>query len=214
MFSELFHLLSGLQFSVCALATLGSYGVILSGCGEDSATPFVSASWRIRCPEDTFGCALDGDDREIEAFDGELGSTVRCSVTELASVDERSLEFFVSADDGDYALALSDARTGKTGGAVTNQSCSVSVVEGPNRYTGSCTGSEPIGVERPCRVDGISFDPSNADGPTVRVSILCRQMPNSASSSEQLLRDMTASGDASEAADTAVDVRLVNCLGP
>lgn len=190
---------------------LGFFG--LTGCGGDGGALFADIQYATDC-QATGGCVAARRDvcgiDQGDACDG-VGGTPRltCSVVEASDESTRMLSF--SATQGsDFSLQITQAVFGFAGGAAGGASCTVTVVDGANTFTGAC-GSAPPSDVQPCRLDGVMFADDMDGIPTITGDLFCEGLPQRGNPS--LTIEVHRSGFTADDAAAPARFRFQNCDG-
>ncbi|HJL20010.1 MAG TPA: hypothetical protein RMH99_30375 [Sandaracinaceae bacterium LLY-WYZ-13_1] len=184
----------------------------VAGCGDpDAGKLFVDIQYATRCDE-TLGCGgteerdICGINQGDPCIEGTPEVLASCSVSESES--NRTVSF--SAQQGaDFSIAVSGAIFPFAGGSASGGSCTVTVVDGPNTYSGACGSSEPSEAQ-PCQISSVMFY-DDMGNPTVEGSILCKNLSNRANPDLQI--EVSTLGSGPDAANTPAGFRLANCTG-
>lgn len=194
-----------LTSSFVVLLALGTAGAT-AGCNQNTARPvFAQADWQVRCDSEMGMCAVPLA-RSVTGENAMSGNTVSCTVSE--SADARTVNFRAgNAVAGTaFRIEVSGARVPRSGGFAGGSTCSITVVEGANRYTGRCGSSLPTN-DQPCQVQ-VNFGFDETSGyTTADVEVLCDHLPNE-STAEQL-RSLSSPISATMPAD----LRFFGCVG-
>ena len=154
-------------------------------------------------------CPGAGEEVDVFGFDGgEEGVRASCDISETGA--QRIVSFRLG-NGLDPSLAVNGIVTGIEGGPVVGDACSLTVIDDGNTYggveLGRC-GANPPSEAAPCQLGPIMFDRNGEDGPEMRTTILCRELPSPANPTI-LRRDVTRPRDGL----TPASIRLINCDG-
>ena len=182
------------------LVPLVGASLLAPGCvTNDSRPPFTIADWQVRCDTVMGMCSVPLR-RSVTGENGEAGNSVSCNVTEDTA--NRTVNASVGGvgpvDGMTFELSISNARVPRGGGFVGGGTCSITVVDGVNRYRGAC-GSAPPSTDTPCQVEiEFDFDEMSQSNRTT-LHVLCDHLPNEVTSEQ--LRSFTSHLTAAEPAD-------------
>jgi hypothetical protein len=191
-----------------ALAPLAGASLLVPGCvTNDNRPPFAIADWRVRC-DSVMGMCAEPLARQVTGENGESGNSISCNVTEDET--SRTVNAMIGGtgpvDRMPFEVSITNARVPRAGGFVGGGACSVTVIEGVNRYRGACGSAAPT-TDQPCQVEiEFSFDTMSQSNLTT-FHIFCDHLPNEATSEQ--LRSFTSHLSAVEPAD----IELYNCRG-
>jgi hypothetical protein len=179
--------------SVLPLALLSV--LALPGCpNNDPPGVYSIADWRLGCDSVMTGCtpALA---RAVTGFNGEMGNTVSCSVTERGADRVVSFRTGSLTEGVAYSISLTSATVPRAGGL--SRDGQITVVEGANTYRGLAGSATPTALQ-PCQLR-VMFGTDAATGSTLlEAELLCDHLPNNTDPSS--LRGISAGAGSSEPA--------------
>jgi hypothetical protein len=184
----------------------------IAGCGDPNAGAlFADIQYATRC-EETRHCGGPVD-RDICGFnqsdpcdEDAPEAQVSCNVQQEET--GRTLSFSATQGSG-FSIRVDQAVFLGNSSVASGPSCRVTVVEGANRYVGTCGGATPS-ESQPCQITDVRFE-DDMGNPTVQGRIFCQHLPSQASPT--LKAEVTAMGDGPTPASTPGRFRLANCSG-
>lgn len=190
---------------------LGLFGV--TGCGVEGGSLFADIQYATDC-QDTGGCTAARRDvcgiDQGDACEGVPGvASLTCSVVEASDGSTRLLN--LSATQGsDFSLRIGQALFDIGGGAARGASCTVTVVDGANTFTGACGSAAPNDTQ-PCQLDNVVFEEDVEGIPTITGHLFCIGLQHS--SNPSLSIEFHQTGFAAADAIAPGTFRIQNCDG-
>lgn len=157
-----------------ARARVWGVSALLVGCGGTVSTTdaggsrtdtgpasmaHVTASWRVRC--DTLMDCSENPARTLDVDHGEGDAVVECDAPLVGAERQLRVRF---EQPREFGISLSGAMTSPTGGRVSGDACSVTVLESSEMISlrGPCSANPPS-VDAPCQIQRVEIDEATRD---------------------------------------------------